>query len=252
MSERTIEHLVREGAGKIVVASRNFDRALELAQKFGAEPIHFDEWMRALRTSDIVISSTAAPHPIIRFEDIKLIMQERCNQPLFLIDIAVPRDIEATVQTLDDVYLYNIDDLQSVIQSNVRERKREIEKCEILIEHEITEFYSWTQQLDMKPTLRWLQHQFDQLVEEEINKSKYQLAGKENEIRELFTRVRKKMFHKPLERLKSAAREGFLPRYLQLIRELFSEESKHSHQPVITEEKQKQSHETTLPDREPR
>ncbi len=235
MSERTIEHLVKEGAGKIVVASRNFERALELANKFGAEPIRFDEWLRALRTSDIVISSTSAPHPIVRFEEVKMIMQERRNQPLFLIDIAVPRDIEAEVQTLEDVYLYDIDDLESVIQSNVRERKRETRKCDILIEREITQFQSWLEQLEMKPTLRWLQQQFDEFLESELQKSKYHLTGKENEVRDIFIRVRKKMFHKPLEKLKSASREGLLPRYLQLIRELFSEETKQ-----LVQEKEKQ------------
>ena len=225
MSERTIEHLVKEGAGKIVVASRNFERALELAQKFGAEPVRFDEWLSVLRTSDIVISSTSAPHPIVRFEDIKMVMQERRHRPLFLIDIAVPRDVEPSVQSIDDVYLYDIDDLESVIHLNVRERKREIQKCERLIDHELLEFQSWMEQLEMKPVLRWLQHHFDEMLEAEIEKTKANFVGKENQVRDLFTRVRKKMFHKPLEKLKLAAREGTLPRYLQLIRELFSEET---------------------------
>ncbi|MBI4388298.1 MAG: glutamyl-tRNA reductase [Candidatus Omnitrophica bacterium] len=224
MSEKTLEHLVKEGAGKIVVTSRNYERTLELSQKFGAEPIHFDNWLRALKTSDIVISSTSAPHPIIRSEDVKMVMQERKHQPLFLIDIAVPRDIETSVQSIDDVYLYDIDDLQSVIQSNVRERKKEIEKCNRLIEHEIAQFTAWLEQLELKPVLQWLVRHFDEAIEDEIKKSHSHFQGRENQLRDLIVRVRKKFFHKPLQNLKHASLEGSLPRYLQLIRELFSED----------------------------
>ncbi len=224
MSEKTIEHLVKAGAGKIVVASRHYERALELSQKFGAEPISFDEWLRALRTSDIVISSTSAPHPIVRFEDVKMVIQKRHHQPLFFIDIAVPRDVEAAVQSLDDVYLYDIDDLQSVIHSNIRERKREIESCEKFIEHEILQFSGWLEELQMKPVIESLTRHFDRVVEEEIGKLHSNFQGRESELHDLFIRVRKKVFHKPLEKLKHASREGTLPRYLQLIRELFSGE----------------------------
>ena len=224
MSEKTLEHLVKSGCGKIVVASRNFERALELSQKFGAEPVHFNEWLRALRTSDIVISSTSAPHPVVHFDDVKMIMQERHRRPLFFIDIAVPRDVEPAVQSLDDVYLYDIDDLESVIHANIRERKREIEKCERLIEHEVLQFKAWLEQLEMKPVMEWLTRHFDEVFEAEIEKVRPRFYGRENELRDLLIRVRKKIFHKPLERLKHASREGTLPRYLQLIRELFSEE----------------------------
>lgn len=224
MSEKTIAHLVESGAGKIVVVSRNDDRAIELSQKFGAEAIRFDEWLRALRTSDIVISSTASSNPIVRFDDVKTVMQTRRHRPLFLIDIAVPRDIESVVQSIDDVYLYNIDDLQSVVESNIRKRKKEILKCEKMIEEEIGKFKGWLEQLEMKPTLEWLTRHFDQAFEDEIRKAPIELRANEKQIRDLFTRVRKKIFHKPLENLKHVSREGTLSRYLQLLRKLFSDE----------------------------
>ncbi len=223
VSEKTLESLVKEGAGKIFVASRNYERALSLAQKFGAEAVNFENWLRALKSSDIVISSTAAPHPVVKFEDVRRVMQERKNRPLFLIDIAVPRDIEASVQTLDDVYLYNIDDLESVIAANLRARKREIEKCEEIIEEEVLEFSAWIEQLELKPVIHWLSRHFDEILEAEIAKSKTQWNGREQALRDLFGRVRKKVFHRPFATLKSAAREGTLTRYLQLIRELFSD-----------------------------
>lgn len=223
MSERTIENLVKAGAGKIVVSSRSFERALGLAQKFGAEPIQFDEWLRALRTSDIVISSTSAPHTVVRYEDVKTAMQERRHKPLFFIDIAVPRDVDASVQTLDDVYLYNIDDLQSVVRANVLERKREIEKCERLVEREITDFLGWLEQLDIKPTLEWFQDYYDSIVEEEIRKAPHPFQGKEEDLRGMLTRIRKKLFHRPLKNLKHASKEGTLHRYLQMVHELFSD-----------------------------
>jgi len=237
MSELTIQHLVKAGAGKIIVTSRSFEKALSLAQKFGAEPIAFDEWLRALRTSDIVITSTAAPHAIIKADDVKPVMQERRRKPLFFIDIAVPRDVESAVQHIDDVYLYNIDDLQSVIQTNVRERKREIEKCEKLIEHEISEFQSWIEQLDLKPTLTWFQNYFDEVVRDEIEKSRSKFSGKEDELESLMTRVRKKLFHRPLKNLKRASHDGTLHRYLQIVRELFSD---HSQKPEVPSKSKKE------------
>lgn len=237
MSELTLQHLVKAGAGKIIVTSRSFERALGLAQKFGAEPVAFDEWLRALRASDIVITSTAAPHAIIKAADVKSVMQERRRKPLFFIDIAVPRDVESAVQHIDDVYLYNIDDLQSVIQANVRERKREIEKCEKLIEHEISEFQSWIEQLDLKPTLGWFQNYFDEVVRDEIEKSRSKFSGKEDELESLMTRVRKKLFHRPLKNLKRASHDGTLHRYLQIVRELFSD---HSQRPEVPSESKKE------------
>lgn len=224
MSEKTIENLVRAGAGKIVVASRNFERALELSQKFGAEPILFSDWLRALRTSDIVISSTAAPHPVVRYDDVKMVIHERRHKPLFFIDIAVPRDIESTVQTLDDVYLYDIDDLESVIQANIRERKKEIDACERLIEREMEQFSGWLEELGLKPVLERLIRHFDEAAEEEMRKLKAVFPGREQELRDLWTRVRKKAFHKPLQKLRLVSKEGSLPRYLQILRELFSED----------------------------
>ncbi len=231
MSELALQHLVKAGAGKIIVTSRSFERALGLAQKFGAEPIPFDEWLRALRTSDIVISSTAAPHAIIKAADVKSVMQERRRKPLFFIDIAVPRDVESAVQHIDDVYLYNIDDLQSVIHTNVRERKREIEKCEKIIDHELLQFEGWIEQLELKPTLSWFQNYFETVVHEEIEKSRPKFAGKEDELESLMVRVRKKLFHRPLKNLKQASREGTLYRYLQMVRELFSDHSQKFGQP---------------------
>lgn len=238
MSELTLQHLVKAGAGKIIVTSRSFEKALGLAQKFGAEPIAFDEWLRALRASDIVISSTAAPHAIIKAEDVKSVMQERRRKPLFFIDIAVPRDVESAVQHIDDVYLYNIDDLQSVIHTNVRERKREVEKCEKLIDHELEEFQGWIEQLDLKPTLSWFQNYFDEVVREEIEKSRSKFSGKEEELESLLTRVRKKLFHRPLKNLKRASHDGSLHRYLQMVRELFSDHSQKSEKSSGSEKKE--------------
>jgi glutamyl-tRNA reductase len=103
MSELTLKHLIKAGAGEVVVTSRTYERALELAQKYGAKPITFDSWLRMLRTSDIVISSTAAPHHIVKFEDVKSVMEERRHKPLFFIDIAVPRDVDPQVGDIDDV-----------------------------------------------------------------------------------------------------------------------------------------------------
>lgn len=138
MSETTVKHLVECGVKSIFVTNRTYTRAQELARKFGSEQVdssavRFDEYPAYLETVDIVISSTASPEPILRKENILPVMRQRRYRALFLIDIAVPRDIDPTINEIDNVYLYNIDDLEEIVKSNLKEREKEIEKCNQII-----------------------------------------------------------------------------------------------------------------------
>lgn len=132
-SEKTARALLSRGARSIIVSNRSYERAATLAAELGGSAIHFEEWSKAFADVDIVISSTAAPHYILDREKLEPLMRQRRNRPLLLIDIAVPRDIDPQVNFLDNVYLYNIDDLQAIADDYLKQRKEEIVRCEAII-----------------------------------------------------------------------------------------------------------------------
>ena len=221
MSELTMKHLLKAGAGEITVASRTYERALELSRKYGAKPIGFDGWLSALRTSDIVISSTSAPHPVVKFEDVRTTMAARRHKPLFFIDIAVPRDVEQRVGEIDDVYLYDIDDLKTVSEANLRVRKKEISKCETIITHELELFDQWYEFLEAGPVVQKLTAYFDEIVKTEIAKAGTQFKGKERELEALIQKIKAGLLHIPIETLKESAKTGSIERYLETLHSLF-------------------------------
>jgi glutamyl-tRNA reductase len=132
-SEKTARALLSRGARSIIVSNRSYERATALAAELGGTAIHFEEWTKAFTDVDIVISSTAAPHYILDGPKLETVMRLRRNRPLLLIDIAVPRDIDPQVNFLDNVYLYNIDDLQAIADDYLKQRKEEIARCEAII-----------------------------------------------------------------------------------------------------------------------
>jgi glutamyl-tRNA reductase len=136
-SEKTARALLSRGAKSIVVANRSFDRAEALAKELGGRAVKFDDWAHEFEKIDIVISSTAAPHHILDRAKLEPLMKRRKNRPLLLIDIAVPRDIDPSVNQLDNVYLYDVDDLQSIAQDYLEQRKEEISRCEAIIEEKV-------------------------------------------------------------------------------------------------------------------
>ena len=132
-SEKTARSLLSRGAHSIIVSNRSHERAVALAAELNGRAVHFDDWAGEFQKIDIVISSTAAPHYVIDRKKLEPLMKLRENRPLLLIDIAVPRDIEPEVNFLEDVYLYNIDDLQAIAADYLRQRKEEIARCEEII-----------------------------------------------------------------------------------------------------------------------
>ena len=238
MSELTMKHLVKAGAGEITVASRTYERALELSQKHGAKPIGFDTWLSVLRTSDIVISSTSAPHSIVKFDDVKIIMTARRHKPLFFIDIAVPRDVEPLVGEIDDVYLYDIDDLKTVSEENLRLRKKEISKCEAIIEYELESFDQWYEFLEAGPVIQKLSAYFDNVVKTEMRKAASKFKGKERKLETLIQKIKAGLLHIPIEELKESAKTGSIERYLETLHSLFRLEE---HKPVETKNQKEPS-----------
>jgi glutamyl-tRNA reductase len=134
MGEACVRHLAKKGARSVLVSNRSYDRALGLANEFGGRAIRFDECRQAMAEADIVVSSTGSPQTILHRDDVASVMGARRNRPLFLIDIAVPRDIDAEVEHLDNVYLYNVDHLEAIVRENVRQREQELAHCQAIIE----------------------------------------------------------------------------------------------------------------------
>lgn len=142
-SERTARSLVSRGVRTVIVSNRTFDRAAALAEEIGGMAIHFDHWQNEFHDVDILISSTSAPHPIITREKLEGIMRMRPGRPLFLIDLAVPRDIAPDVNRIDGVFLYDIDSLQTIASRSLAIRQKEIEHCETIIESHVNDYVHW-------------------------------------------------------------------------------------------------------------
>jgi len=140
-SEKTAKAFRSRGAEQIFVSNRSFERAQALATVIGGRAIHFDDW--EFRDLDILVSSTAAPHPIITLDKLATFWRARWNRPLFMIDLAMPRDIDSAVQKLDGIYLYDLDSLQNIAERTLAVRKQESETCYRLIELHVQEFQSW-------------------------------------------------------------------------------------------------------------
>ena len=133
MGEACVRHLAKKGDRSVLVSNRSFERAQGLAAEFGGRAIRFDDCLTAMIEADIVVSSTGCPQTILKRADLAPIMPARRNRPLFLVDIAVPRDIDPDVEQLDNVYLYNIDHLQAIIRENLRSREQELGRCREII-----------------------------------------------------------------------------------------------------------------------
>jgi glutamyl-tRNA reductase len=133
MGEACVRHLAKKSAGAVLVSNRSFDRAESLAQEIGGRAIRFDHYLDAMVEADIVVSSTSCPHTILHREEVARVIAARGHRPLVLIDIAVPRDIASDVQGIDNVYLYDVDDLEGIVRENVRSREQELAGCAAIV-----------------------------------------------------------------------------------------------------------------------
>jgi glutamyl-tRNA reductase len=133
MGEACVRHLAKRGARTVLVSNRSFERARNLAAEFGGRAVSFDECRKALAIADIVVSSTGSPHIVLHREDVASVLSARRNRPLFLVDIAVPRDVDPAVQQLNNVFLYDIDDLETIVRENTKCREQELARCQTII-----------------------------------------------------------------------------------------------------------------------
>jgi glutamyl-tRNA reductase len=223
-SELTARALVDQGAGTVFVANRHADRALSLAERFGGSVVGLEELPDQLLEADIVLSSTSSPHPIVGREELELVMRERSRRPLLLIDIAVPRDIEAGCGEIDGVSLYDIDDLQAVIARNLDNRASELPRAQEIVEEEIHRFARWMGQLDSLPTLSALREHGNEIVDRVLaeNDGHWESASPRDLARvdALARAVMSRLLHEPTLRLRSLS-EARGHASLELVRELF-------------------------------
>ncbi len=223
-SELTARALAEQGAGTIFVANRHADRALSLAQRFGGTVVGLDDLPDQLLLADIVLSSTSSPEPIVGREELELVMRERPDSPLLLIDIAVPRDIESACGELQGVSLYDIDDLQAVVARNLSTRADEAPRAQEIVEEEIHRFARWLGQLETLPTVTALREHGNALVEQVLaeNAGRWESASPRDlaRIEAVARAIMSRLLHEPTIRLRSLSQErGHAS--LELVRELF-------------------------------
>jgi len=216
MSDLAARHLQRSGAQTIFVANRTFARAEELAQALEGTAIRFDDLLSHVQKADIIISSTGAPVFVIKKEDGQRFLHERKNRPMFFIDIAVPRDIDPELNKLDNIFVYDIDDLQQVIEANKRHRQHEATRAEQLVEQEATQCTRRLKQLEVGPTLAALQQQLHKLRTDELAHANLTdlSAEQRTAVEEMTRRLVNKILHGPLVTLKQVPQQ---PNGLQLV-----------------------------------
>jgi glutamyl-tRNA reductase len=226
MSELASRHLLRSGAASLMIVNRSLERAQELAQEFGGQAVPFERLFDCLARADIVISSTGAPHFILKKEDGPGIMHRRRQHPMFFIDIAVPRDIDPALNEVDNIFVYDIDDLQQVVQANLAERQREAERGEQIIEHEVDRFLARARGLEVVPTIVSLQERLEDIRKGEIERVRGKLGAlspdQEQAIEALTRAMINKFLHEPITQLKSAAQQPESRHYIDIIRRVFN------------------------------
>ncbi|MCP3922097.1 MAG: glutamyl-tRNA reductase [Desulfobacterales bacterium] len=226
MAELAVEHLLRNRVEDIYVANRTFKNGVKLAKKFNGTAIKFEEIESNLKSVDIIISSTGSDKYVIKNKMVKNIMKERKNRSLFFIDIAVPRDIDPTINKITNAYVYDIDDLNGIIDDNIEERNKEAVKGERIVEESVLKFSTWVEELKVVPTIIALREKMKEIADCEINKTYRNLNNPTDEDKEALERMTdsmiNKILHHPITLLKGnnnhIKREA---EYLNVLRNLF-------------------------------
>jgi glutamyl-tRNA reductase len=211
MAELAARHLIGSGVKEIIVANRTYERGCDLAKEFNGRPVKFDEFIQEMVRTDIVICSTGASNYVLLKSQMQKVMKERRQRPVFIIDISVPRNIDPGINDLDNVYLYNIDDLQGIVDTNIFERQKEAKKAEMIIEEEIETFLKWQSSLDSVPTIVALREKAEEIKKEEIDR----LLNKIPEISEkekkaieyMAAAIINKLIHPPTAALKESSED---------------------------------------------
>jgi len=225
MSELAARHLIARGASSILVSSCSYERATKLATAVNGEAVRFEDLYNTCHLADIIITSTAAPHPIFRREHGKILLQRRQNRPLFFIDISVPRNVDPEMNKLEGIFVYDMDDLQQTVHEHAKNRRKEAERAEAIIASEVERFRAGLQVLDVVPAIVSLQERVEQIRQSEIDRARGrlgQLSVEQEAAIDAITRgIVNKLMHSPITALKSAAREAEADALITLVERLF-------------------------------
>ncbi|CAB1066125.1 Glutamyl-tRNA reductase (EC [Olavius sp. associated proteobacterium Delta 1] len=224
MAELAVEHLIRNKASEIYVANRTFENGVELAKKFNGKAIRFEEITSFLEFSDIIISSTGSPDFVITRDQVKTVIRKRRNRPIFFIDIAVPRDIDPRINRLSNSYVYDIDDLQGVVDDNIEDRQHEAIKGERIIDEAVISFRQWYDSLEVVPTIIALRNKMETIAAAEIQKTLQSHNIHEDSvsaIQKMAGSLINKILHDPTIFLKKDGMMEDKSLYIDLVRKLF-------------------------------
>ncbi len=226
MAELAARHLMGNGISSLIVANRSFSKAVQIADLFKGKAVFFEEIENYLLEVDIVITSTSSTHFVVPYDLVRNSLRKRRNHPLFFIDIAVPRDVEPSVNDLENVYLYDIDDLKEVVEENTVQRKEEALKAERIVQEEVIRFEKWLKTLDVVPTITALKDKIESIRKTEIEKSLPALGeltpSQINAIESLTASLADKIMNDPIVVLKGKAEGKSRDTYLDITRKLFN------------------------------
>jgi glutamyl-tRNA reductase len=211
MAELAAKHLITSGVKEVLVSNRTYERACELAKELKGKAVRFDDFINEMVRTDIVICSTGAPTYILTKSQMHKVMRERRQRQVFIIDISVPRNIDPEINDLENVYLYNIDDLQGVVDANIFERKKEAEKAEKIVDEEVEKFIKWQESLDSVPTIVALREKAEEIKKEELERLLNKLNNLSKEEKEaiecMASAIINKLIHPPTAALKNSSED---------------------------------------------
>ena len=211
MAELAAKHLVSSGVKEVLVANRTYETGCSLAKEFNGRAVKFENFVHEIANTDIVICSTGASKYVLLKEQMHHVMKERKHKPVFIIDISVPRNIDPEINNIDNVYLYDVDDIQGVVDSNVQGRQKEAEKAEAIITDEIETFQKWQSSLDSVPTIIALRDRADAIRKEELERLLNKLSGlgekEKKDIEYMANAITNKLIHPPTAALKEDAED---------------------------------------------
>jgi len=225
MGELTAQHLVDKGVEKVYVANRSYERAAELAEKFHGEPVVFEQAMKQAVGVDIIITSTGAPHYIVNTWETQQLMTKRKGRQIVFIDIAVPRDVEPEVADIKGVQLYNIDDLEAVVDENIKFREQEAEQARDIIEEEVYELVNKFRYLSFRPVMALLADKADRIRCREVKRAMAKLSDITPDQRKVMENMTKmivrKLLREPMTKINGSAGSVNEQYYIDAMRNLF-------------------------------
>jgi glutamyl-tRNA reductase len=212
MAELALECLADQGVRTSIVANRTYERATELAARYGAVAMHYDECWTALSDVDVLVCSTAAPRAVVLVDHVRPALASRGDRPLCILDIALPRDVDPSVGELANVFLYNLDDLQSVVTANLERRRAELPTAEELIGSEVGKYWDWVAGLAAVPVLTAMRDRMEEVRSKELADAMRRLQhlppAERAVVEELSRTLMNKFLHEPTVRLRAAASNG--------------------------------------------